>query len=354
MTKSVAIRGAANTQMPAIFNDTMVGDEFNEFTAGVQSGFAVISFRGKVWRIRKGGKEESYLDDEGGAMPSIEVVMLRSNPKPSKIFYAGSYEEGSSDAPDCWSSNGVSPDAEVPEPVKATCAACPNNVWGSKMTPSGAKSRACADVRRVAVVFATELADKGTDATPLLLRIPPATLNPLKDYADSLQSRGVMVPAMVTKIGFDPTTSHAKLTFRPVRILTDDEAEVVVALRADDTVNRILAESVEHAAAGTADDNEANAGHAAASSPPAAASTSAARKMRSVDEEDGGEGEAEEAAAEVIPQPLPPPVKRKVVAPAPVAPPPVAAALKKPTPLAASDKQDYQSVLDAVLGKKKA
>lgn len=344
----------SKTKMPAIFAQTAGGDEQDEFTANVQSGFGVVSFRGKVWRIRKGGKEEKYLDLEGEAVQTIEVVMVRSNPQPSKVFYKGEYETGSSEAPDCWSSNSIAPDLDVPDPVSKTCAACANNVWGSKLTPSGAKSRACADVRRVAVVFISDLIEKGPDATAFLLRVPPATLNPLKDYAQHIQSRGVYVYSMVTKIGFDTETAHAKLTFRPVRVVTDEEAENIVAIRTDDSTKRILAESSEFVAAGTPGDGATEDAPAGPSKPPAAASK--ARKLQPVEDEE--EEEEEETA------PPPPPVvrkkKKKVAAPPPPAedededeeeeeaatPPP---AVRK----AATEKVNYDSVLDAVLGKKK-
>jgi hypothetical protein len=48
----------SKVQLPAAFAKLKVED-FTEFTAGVTAGFPVISYRGKVWRIRKGGKEDS-------------------------------------------------------------------------------------------------------------------------------------------------------------------------------------------------------------------------------------------------------------------------------------------------------
>lgn len=83
--------------LPAAFKGIATAATFNEFTDNVRAGFPVISFRGKVWRIRQGGKEENYLDHNGDPMPGIEVVLVRSNPHLSKIYYPGGYEEGNSE-----------------------------------------------------------------------------------------------------------------------------------------------------------------------------------------------------------------------------------------------------------------
>jgi hypothetical protein len=223
---------------------------------------------------------------------AIEGVRLKSNPLPSKTYYEAKFEEGSAEAPRCWSPDGVKPDAGVQDPLSRTCAGCHKNVWGSKISETGSKTKACSDVRRMAVVFAHDLAEKGKDATLFLMRVPPASLNPLKDYVEKgLAPKGIPPFALVTRVGFDNQVAFPKLTFKPARMLAEDEAELVVAFRASDDAARILSESPEFADEdGTTDrdgkapvESAAPTGDIGASAP---SSSAAKPKRRPAEEED--------------------------------------------------------------------
>lgn len=248
----------ANPQLPAAIAKLMslaTPEVMSELSGGVVSGFPIISYKGKVWRIRKSGEEEMYLDAGGNAMPTIEVILVQANPTLSKIYYDKQYEEGSNDAPTCFSNDGVRPDSSVQEPVNNLCANCPMNAWGSRITPQGKKARACNDARRMAVVFANDLYENGVDCQKLLLRVPPASLNPLKDYAEKvLGSKGIPFFGIVTRIGFDPQAAHPQFTFKPARFINDDEAEAIAQLRGSEDIKRILAEAQEFPVAAPAED----------------------------------------------------------------------------------------------------
>jgi hypothetical protein len=289
-------------------------ETFNELAGGVLSSFPIISYRGKVWRIKKSGEEHDVVNDEGDPVPSIEVVLVKSNPLPSKIYYAKDYQEGSSDAPDCWSANGVKPDMGVALPVAKSCAGCPNNVWGSKITQQGNKTKACQDARRMAVVSKQELEEQGDKAPLYLLRVPPASLNPLKDYAEKvLKPKGIPYFAVTTKVSFELDAAYPKLKFGAKRFLTDDEAAAILKLRDSEDARRILAESEEYVAAGTTAGAEASPdGEEGTPAAPAASSPKPKKKTapRPAEEEDVG--------LEDEPAPPAPPPKKKA-APAPVA-----------------------------------
>lgn len=246
--------------LPAHLQQHVVAEAFDEFAGGVTSAFPVISYRGRTWRIRKGGEEQVYLNEQNEAIQSIEVVLLKSNPVPSKVHYGDKYTEGDQSPPRCWSANGVKPDDGVTNPIHPTCAPCPKNVWGSKITDEGKKARACSDVRRVAVSFMHQIEEfaagtrKKEDIDVLLLRIPPATLNPLKDYAEKvLKPKGVPPYVVITKIGFDVEVSYPKLSFKALRFLSEPEIDVVMALRDGEDARRILNEALENV---PADDGE--------------------------------------------------------------------------------------------------
>lgn len=191
----------------------------SDFAANVGSGgFPVLSIKGKVFTLVK-KQERTVLcrpDDPEEAATFLEVVFLRANPNLSKIYYAAAYDEGATvGKPDCYSNDGTKPAADAATPQCKTCAACAHNVWGTGQNGKGFK---CQSSRRVAIAAPDQLNE------PMLLRIPPATLTPLADYAKALVNRGVDLPYVVTKIRFDREEATPKLTFQFVRFLSEEAA----------------------------------------------------------------------------------------------------------------------------------
>lgn len=235
--------------LPKAFAGTTVSND--ELGNGIAASYAVVGFRGKVWSIKFQGNEEQLMRDDGdGPRNSIEVVLVKASSAVSKIYYAAGYEPGSTAAPDCWSGNGVTPDASVQNKVHPTCADCPMNAWGSKVTEAGKQAKSCADSRRVAVVPIADLHNEAYGG-PLLLRVPAASLKDLKGYGDLLQSVNYPYYAAVTRIAFDAKESFPKFVFSAVRPLTDAEAGVIKELREDRRVGVVLAERPDGPAAPT-------------------------------------------------------------------------------------------------------
>lgn len=220
----------------------LIGED--DLNAGVSAGFPVMSIRGAKWRIIAGGEEHPiYLPNTKDLAPYVKVVILKANANISKVFYDGQYVEGSDAAPDCYSNDGVAPAADAAKPQSATCAACPKNVWGSKISPSGSKIKACADVRRVAI-----LPEGDMDYSPILLRVPGASLSDLANYGKALKQRGIPYAAVVTKLSFDPDAAFPKIMFQFERVLTQEEMVKVAARIADPVIDDILGISVRGAA----------------------------------------------------------------------------------------------------------
>ena len=300
-----------------------------EFSGGVQSGFPVLSYRGKVWRVKVSGEEQVYLDENENAIQTIEGVLIKSNPTLAKTYYEGKYKEGDSGKPRCWSSNGERPDADVPNPINALCASCPMNVWGSRTSDEGKKMKACQDVRRVTFVFRHELealasGQKTIEEVPvMLLRVPPASLNPLKDYAVKLEGMGASPFYLYTKIGFDTDASFPKLTFKGSQWLDETEFGAIEGLRDSDVVQRILDTSAEHATEGTTEDGGEEASSestAKAETPESAPSEASPQEKEEVYSESSDDDIAppraaaveEQAADEIAPpaQPKQPPAPK--------------------------------------------
>ena len=228
--------------------------------ANIPLGFAVVTYRGKIWRLVYQGDEDIVRDPVRPDQPAgtIEVVIIGAAAAVSKQYYIKPYTEGSDQAPDCYSLDGIKPEANAPFKQSALCARCPQNEWGSRVTDSGAKAKRCADSKRLAIVPALDL-ENDSYGGPMLLRIPPTSLANLSLYAGNLSRMGAPMEAVVTKIGFNIEVAYPQLTFTPMRWLTDEEARLVVGpdgksgVMAHPVVSRILVDSVAQAAVGESD-----------------------------------------------------------------------------------------------------
>src|SRR4051812_36891290 len=111
---------------------------FNDELAAGGGGFAVMSFKGKVWSIKYGGQERALTNPETGEPRfSIEVVIVKARAVKSKIFYEAGFDDTAANSPDCFSNNGVTPDAASPKKQHTNCTLCPHNQFGSSRLANG-------------------------------------------------------------------------------------------------------------------------------------------------------------------------------------------------------------------------
>ena len=221
----------------------------DELGAGVQSSYGIIGYRGKVWSTKFGGVETPLMREDGdGARASIEVVLVKAAAAISKIFYANGYQDGSNSPPDCWSADGIKPDASVQKKECTTCAACPRNAWGSRVTEAGKQGKQCSDSRRMAVVPLNDLANEAMGG-PMLLRVPAASLKDLKAYGETLNAYGYPYYEVATRISFDVKESFPKFVFQALRPLEEADVQQIADLRADRRVTQLLNEAAEQKAA---------------------------------------------------------------------------------------------------------
>lgn len=216
----------------------------DDLGAGITGGFAVLGYRGKVWRTKYQGEETilTRTDNSGEARASVEVVILKPAPHLAKIYYKTGYIEGSDAPPDCFSLDGKAPDPSSPERQSTVCVNCPHNAFGSRISADGkgGKGKACADSKRLAVVPDGDIRNEALGGA-MLLRVPPASLAGLKQYADKLNAIGVPPHFVVTRISFDMNEAYPNLVFTAARMLTDEELVTVEAMREDDKTARVLA-----------------------------------------------------------------------------------------------------------------
>ena len=165
--------------------------------------FPRISIKGARFRIVE-GSNETVLDSN-----TLEAVIVGANPKLSKTWYEKAWTPDSeATAPDCFSLDGIGPHADSTKPQNDLCASCPQNAWGSKVTPQGQQIKACADQKRLAIVAADD-----PEGAVYLLQVTPAALKGLNAYQKELSVRGIAPEIVRTKISFDTNASFPKLTF---------------------------------------------------------------------------------------------------------------------------------------------
>jgi len=164
---------------------------------------------------------------------SLDVIVVGGNGNASKILY-DTYDPDNPGTPICWSDNGVGPSERSSQPQSETCANCPQNVWGSKISAMGSKVQACATVKKIAVLVA------GAGDTVFLLQIPPASLKPWRNYIAHLQNLDqTEATEVITRIKLESKT----LSFEPVdfvpeallpsldKIIESDEPAIVTGER---------------------------------------------------------------------------------------------------------------------------
>lgn len=282
-----------------------------DLTSNVGTGFGVMSIKGKNFTLVKGGDRIKLMNpnEPDEVATSIQVVLLKANAGLSKVWYANGYVEGSAEAPECFSHDGVAPDPSAEHKQASKCVSCPKNIWGSKISEAGKKLKACSDSRRVAIANLDAIDE------PILLRVPAATLKPLADYGQKLAERQAPYNAVVTKIGFDADSASPKLTFKAVSWLTDTQYAQVETVVASDAMASILG------VAGTAPVDDGL---------------------------EGLEGAPPAAAQKPAPAPVPKAAPKPAAKAAPAAEP-----APKPTPAPAVTtvvSDDLESELDAALG----
>ncbi len=228
---------AALEDLRHLFEDTSPSD----LSEGIAQSYPIVSFKGKVWRVKHKGEERAVKDPTtGDPVASILAVVVKASSRISKLFYDKRYQEGDDAAPDCFSLDGLFPDPSVQKPPHTACATCPKNAWGSRVNESGQKLKACSDHKRIAIVPYPDLDNQGNG--PMLLRIPPASLQNLATLGTQLQSMKIPYQAVVVKISFDHELAYPKLTFTPVRALTREEATVVRRQMESLEVERMLSQ----------------------------------------------------------------------------------------------------------------
>ena len=205
--------------------------------AGLGGGtdYPRISIKGSRFRIVEGDNETVLKTTE------LDIVIVGANPGLSKAYFAQAWSaDQEATGPDCYSMDGVKPAADAEDPQNDLCASCPQNAWGSKVTPAGQQIKACADKKRLAIVAADD------PSGPIyLLEVTPAALKGLNKYQRELAMRGIPPEIVKTRLSFDTDASFPKLEFSFGGFIDEADQEIVDGLFDTDEVKTITGEIYE-------------------------------------------------------------------------------------------------------------
>ncbi len=212
---------------------------------GLSGGFPVLHYKGKNWSLNLRGESYDFVrQDDGTPLAYIDAIILRRSPVKSHTYYEkGAWERGETGGPLCSSLDGVVPDANATKPQSATCALCPR--YAVQTRPDGSKGRECRDNRRLALLLVPSLSKRLLGEAlmePILLRVPAASLVALSKMGDDAARQGWPYYSFITRIGFVAGKPYPELTFKPLEVLTEKEAPVVLEMREDAQSLRITGE----------------------------------------------------------------------------------------------------------------
>ena len=167
----------------------------------------------------------------------IDVVILGGNPGEYRTFYEGKYDPKAQEkaAPICWSATGAKPHPRSEKPQAKTCADCPHNVWGSRITENGGKARACGSSKRILAVSAAAIG-----GPVYMMNCAYQASTNLTKYTKHLDKMGYPLPAVVTRVGLDEDSTVPVLTFKEVSGLSEQQLNTIVARLDEDDVAEFM------------------------------------------------------------------------------------------------------------------
>jgi len=186
-----------------------------------------LSIKGGVFRELINGKEHRVSEER-----AMNVVLINAAGI-SRMYFAGSYVEGETTKPACWSSNTQTPDASVPQDQRQSqrCMDCKQNIKGSGQ----GEGRACRFQQRIAVLLDGEIEKREV----YQLTLPQKSIfgdaengkMPLQAYGRHLAAHNTNAIGIVTEMRFDTASPTPKLVFKPIRALNDDEIAIALEMR---------------------------------------------------------------------------------------------------------------------------
>lgn len=256
MSYEIMIPDAA--ELPAHIINTELARQANEAAAaGISTGFPA--------RIKMSGKQFVLVDGNGDEKPIpmgklfkgpddnlyLKTVVLAAKPEIQKRWYATKFDPSKEgQAPDCFSNDGVKPDASIPTPQCDNCAQCPFNAFGSSVVDGKATGgKACSD-NKILAVFVPPLV-KG-EASPGVheLKIAPASLKNWGLYVKALTNKGIPVGNVFTLVRFVDEQTFPVLTFQYGGAIPEGSLNQLAALSQEPETLEIVQQRITYSVKG--------------------------------------------------------------------------------------------------------
>lgn len=220
----------ATIQYHASVPDFMRRADLLTTTADLAEAFASKAFPrigtkdNRFWVVTQDGTQMPVNQLDAGGSFFLDIVVIASNPVITKNWYEKPYQAESTEAPDCFSVDGIVPDPSSPVPQTQHCAGCPQNAFGSHPNGSG---KACQDSKRIAVLLAsdTPVVKEGmaeivpAGQTVYGYKIPPMTGKNLSVQAKLLKSHGAVMMGVKLRARF---VSQGVVDFAPLGYVTPE------------------------------------------------------------------------------------------------------------------------------------
>lgn len=218
----------AQNQLPAHLRGADVGHtEFDDM-----GGATIPRIKVRVTGIQIVEGETVLAEVPAGN--TIPVVVVGASPV-SRSYYKHNYTAGEASMPDCRSYDGVTPDANVQNPVSSRCDTCPMNAKGSSANQAG--GRACRFRQNLAVI-SPNMPDK-------LLRLPisATSIFPKDDYdgyqafrpfVAKLRANKLQPFHVITDVRQNPKSEQTHTVFQPTGYVTQELLDAVMAHREDE------------------------------------------------------------------------------------------------------------------------
>lgn len=206
------------------FLQTAGVSELTKALAGKTGAKRIVPKNG-IFRKMVGGEEM------GKVKGNLDVVIVNASPKVGRIFYAKAWTpDADPSAPDCFSNDGIAPDAGAASPQASRCDTCAQNIKGSGQ----GTSKACRYSRRIAVNL---VEDFGTSLEGEVYQLNLASKSlfgegvgdnshTFENYTKYLANNGKSLDYVVTTLSFNENNDNQSVLFTPARFINKQEYAV--------------------------------------------------------------------------------------------------------------------------------
>jgi len=152
-------------------------------------GESINAFDLKRVKVPAGGATVWMVPSITGDQPEKVITGVIVFQKLGRQYWSEGIEAGGGGSPpDCFSDNSITGHGEP----GGSCADCEMSQWGS--SPRGGRGQACSQTRQLFVI-------RPKDMMPIMINVPPSSLNAAKAYLFGLTSENVSYERVITSLG---------------------------------------------------------------------------------------------------------------------------------------------------------